>query len=102
MAAPGTVFESGAAHGRLGAGEVVVSSEPTVLPLRYALRVRVARADAVPGDAGLPGFAPKETLRRVDGGVEYLGVTDGGFSVTAEGLRAFLRMLAARESDPNY
>ena len=105
VAAPGTVFESGSAHGRLGAGEVVVSTEPTVLPLRYALRVRVACAAATSGDAaigdaagrepGLPGFAPKETLHRGVGGLEYLGVTDGGFSVTAEGLRAFVKRLTS-------
>jgi hypothetical protein len=93
--APGSVFESGAAAGRMGRVGVEVSTVPALFPPAYGLRVRLVGPAQAPGALpDLPGFAQRERLRVVDGTVEYEGWTASGFSVEPARLQAFVRGLA--------
>jgi hypothetical protein len=96
--APGSVFESGAAAGRVGRAAVEVSTVPALFPPAYGLRVRLVGPPGVDGSLPvLPGFAERERLRVVDGAIEYEGWTASGFSVEPARLQAFVRGLAEGE-----
>jgi len=105
---PRSVFESGAATGRVGGTDVSVTSEPSVWPLRYALRIAVtAAAYAPPPPASgpavppAPGFAATETVRRDGATLHYVGTSGAGFDVSPERLRAFLEAASGRAPVPS-
>jgi len=93
---PGSVFESGAATGRVGRAEVVVTTLPQLYPPAYGLKVRLRMPPGVvPVVPGRPGFAPRERVAVVEGVVEYEGWTPAGFDVGPERFRAFLLSMAS-------
>lgn len=93
---PASVFESGAASGRLGEKGVEVSSVPVLFPPAYRLTVRLRSPEgaSLPRLPPKPGFAPTETLRVAAGVFEYEGWTPAGFAIEPERLREFVRDLA--------
>ena len=89
--APDSLFESGAASGRVGGAGIEVSSVPALFPPAYGLRVRVRSPGGVPGPVPpVPGFAPRERVHVVDGLLEYEGWTPAAFSVEGDRLKSFL------------
>jgi hypothetical protein len=90
---PATVFESGSARGAVADARVRVTTEPSVLPAGYALRVRVEAAGAVV-PAALPGLAAAETVRSGSGWVEYVGTSRHDLACEPERLREWVKALA--------
>lgn len=100
VAGPRSVFESGSAMGRATGAMVRVSTEPSVLPPRYALRIEVERPAAPGALPALPGFARRESMKADGRTVRYIGTSDAGFDVTPERLRRFIETAAGVDERP--
>jgi hypothetical protein len=98
---PSTVFESGSAEGVLGLARIRLSSRPTLVPQAYGLRVEIEfDGDGRPGSLpDAPGFAQKESLDFVNGGVIYQGWSERNFAVSPRTLQDFVARLASGGSD---
>ena len=70
-----------------------VTTEPSVVPAGYALRVRVDAANAASPGA-LPGLAAVETVRSGSGWVEYVGTSRQDLACAPERLRLWVKTLA--------
>ena len=90
---PETVFECGSASGWLEGTMVHISTAPSLYPLRYGLRIRIAVSRTWHGRR-LPGFAENEKWLPGLGWIEYSGLSRHSFNVDPDGLRSFIRDVA--------
>ena len=90
---PPTVFECGSASGWMQGSMVHVSSEPSLWPLRYSLRVRVSISMTWHG-RHLPRFATDEKWIPGSGWIEYRGLSKQSFDIEQDKLQAFIKDVA--------
>lgn len=94
---PSTVFESGAATGNVGGFAVSVTSGPSLLPLKYGLRIEVGGGLAG-SNVVKPAFTDSETIASRETGLTYRGLSSRSFAVDSVSLSAFIDVLVGASS----